>query len=50
MQECTINAQYTGYMNRPKKTFNWDFAESQGGLSGESPLRSDGSGDSQTGS
>jgi hypothetical protein len=48
MHEYTINAHYTIYVNHPKKTLNWDLAESQGGLSVESPLRSDGSRDSQT--
>ncbi len=35
-------------MNHPKKTLKEDFAKSQGELSGLSPLRTDGSRDSQT--
>ncbi len=37
------------YMNRPKKTLKGNFIASQGGLSGLSPLRLDGSRHSQTG-
>jgi hypothetical protein len=47
MQEYTINAQYTIYVNHPKKTLKGDFATSQGGLSGSSPLRLDGSQDNR---
>jgi hypothetical protein len=42
MQEYTINEQYTKYVNHPKKILKGDFTASQGGLSGLSPLRSDG--------
>jgi hypothetical protein len=38
------------YVNRPKKTLKGNFTASQEGLSGSSPLRSDSSRDSQTGS
>jgi hypothetical protein len=31
MQEYTVNAQYTKYMNHPEKTLKEDFATSQGG-------------------
>jgi hypothetical protein len=48
-EKYTINAQNTIYVNHPKKTLKGKFAESQGGLSGSSLLRSDGSPDSQTG-
>ncbi len=45
----TINAQCIIYVNRPKKTLKGEVAQSQGGPSESSPLRSDGSGGSQMG-
>jgi hypothetical protein len=49
MQKYAINAQYTIYMNGPKKTLKRDFATSPEGLSGSNLLRSDDSPDSQMG-
>jgi hypothetical protein len=40
MQNSKINAEYTIYMNCPKKTLKENFAASKGGLSRLGPLRS----------
>ncbi len=45
--EYATNAQNTICMNRPKNIFKVNLAASQGGLSGLSSLRSDGSQESQ---